>query len=41
MYVYVWSHTYGKSMEQPGKVANPARGQLSRGNEDLRVRVHA
>ena len=24
-------HTYSKSMYQPGKVANPARGQLSRG----------
>ena len=27
--VYVWpSHTYNKSKDQPGKVANPARGQL-------------
>ena len=25
--------TYSKSMDQPGKVANPARGQLNRGNE--------
>ena len=24
-------HTYSKSMDQPGKVANPARGQLNRG----------
>ena len=24
--------TYGKSMDQPGKVANPARGQLNREN---------
>ena len=23
-------HTYSKSMDQPGKVANPARGQLNR-----------
>ena len=23
--------TYSKSMDQPGKVANPARGQLNRG----------
>ena len=23
-------HTYNKSMDQPGKVANPARGQLNR-----------
>ena len=25
------THTYSKSMDQPGKVANPARGQLNRG----------
>ena len=25
--------TYSKSMDQPGKVANPARGQLNRKNE--------
>ena len=25
--------TYSKNMDQPGKVANPARGQLSRENE--------
>ena len=25
-------HTYSKSMDQPGKVANPARGQLNREN---------
>ena len=25
--------TYSKSMDQPGKVANPARGQLNRENE--------
>ena len=25
---YVWSHTFSKSMDQPGKVASPARGQL-------------
>ena len=24
--------TYSKSMDQPGKVANPARGQLNRKN---------
>ena len=31
--MYVWGHTYSKknsSMDQPGKVANPARGQLDR-----------
>ena len=27
--VYVWSHIYDKIMDQPGKVANPARGQLT------------
>ena len=25
---YVWSHIYSKIMDQPGKVASPARGQL-------------
>ena len=32
MYVY-GHHIYQKSMDQPGKVANPARGQLNRENE--------
>ena len=28
--IYVWSsHTYSKGKDQPGKVANPARGQLA------------
>ena len=31
-YYYVWSHIYSKSLDQPGKVANPARGQLYRKN---------
>ena len=30
---YVWSHTYSRSMDQPCKVANPARGQLNREDE--------
>ena len=30
-----------KSMDQPGKVANPARGQLNRENEYFPVRVRA
>ena len=30
MYVCIYSHTYSKSMDQPGKVANRARGQLNR-----------
>ena len=34
-------HTYSKSMDQPGKVANPARGQLNRENEYFPVRVRA
>ena len=28
--MHVYGHTYSKSMDQPGKVANPARGQLNR-----------
>ena len=28
--VCMYGHTYSKSMDQPGKVANPARGQLKR-----------
>ena len=44
MYImYVWSlyHTYSKSEDRPGKVANPARGQLNRGNEYFPVPVRA
>ena len=37
----MYSHTYGKSMDQPGEVANPARGQLDRENEYFPVRVRA
>ena len=29
----MYGHTYSKSMDQPGKVASPARGQLNRRNE--------
>ena len=32
MYVCMYGHTYSKSMDQPGKVTSPARGQLSRKN---------
>ena len=32
MYVRMYGHIYSKSMDQPGKVANPARGQLNRKN---------
>ena len=28
--VCMYGHTYSKSMDQPGKVANPASGQLNR-----------
>ena len=28
----MYGHIYSKSMDQPGKVANPARGQLNREN---------
>ena len=34
-------HTYTKSMDQPGKVASPACGQLNRKNECFPVRVCA
>ena len=30
--VCMYGHTYSKSIDQPGKVANPARGQLNREN---------
>ena len=35
----MYGHTYSKSMDQPGKVTNPARGQLDRGNEYFPVPV--
>ena len=41
MYVCMYGHTYRKSMDQLGKVASPARGQLSRENEYFTVRVRA
>ena len=37
----IYSHIYSKSMDQPGKVASPARGQLDRKNEYFPVRVRA
>ena len=33
--------THSKSMDQPGKVASPARGQLNRENKYFPVRVRA
>ena len=38
---YVSSHIYSKSVDQPGKVANPARGQLNRENAYFPVPVRA
>ena len=37
----MYGHTYSKSTDQPGKVANPARGQLNRENEKFSVRIRA
>ena len=37
----MYGHRYSKNMDQPGKVANPARGQLSRENKYFPVRVRA
>ena len=41
MYVCMYGDTYSKSMDQPGKVANPARDQLNRENKYFPVHVHA
>ena len=43
MDTYMVKYTYysKKSVDQPGKVANPARGQLNRENEYFPVRVRA
>ena len=37
----MYGHTYSKAMDRPGKVANPARGQLNSENECFPVRVRA
>ena len=37
----MYDHTYSKSIDQPGKVANPARGQPNGENEYFPVRVRA
>ena len=37
----MYDHTFSRSMDQPGKVANPARGQLNRENEYFPVPVRA
>ena len=41
MYVCLYGHTYSKSMDQPVKVASPARGQLNRENGYFPARVRA
>ena len=43
LYMYVCSMviTYSKGKDQPGKVANPARGQLNRENDFIPVPVRA
>ena len=35
----MYGHTYSKSMDQPSKVANPARGQLNREISRSRLRI--
>ena len=32
MYIYMYGYKFSKSMDQPGKVANPSRGLLNREN---------
>ena len=39
--VIMYGHTYSKSMDQPGKVANPAPCQLNREDEFFPVPVRA
>ena len=41
MPVCLYGHTYSKSMDQPGKVANPARGQLNKEHDFFPARVRA
>ena len=37
----VYGHTYSKGKDQPGEVANPTRGQLTREKGYFTVRVRA
>ena len=39
--INMYGDTYSKSMDQPGKIANPARGQLNRENYYFPNRVRA
>ena len=42
IFISLWGKiTYSKSKDQPGRVANPARGQLNREIEYFPVRVSA
>ena len=41
LYVCMYCHAYSKSMDQPGKVPNPPRGQLNREKYVCPVRVRA
>ena len=41
IYFSMYGHTCSKSMDQPGKVASPARGQLNRENKYFPVPVRA
>ena len=40
-YVWMYGHTYSKSMDQPGKVASPARGHLNKKKQYFPVLVRA
>ena len=40
-YVCMYGHTCSKSMDQPGKVVNPARGPLNKKNNYFSVPVRA
>ena len=37
----MYGHTYSKNQDQPGKVANPARGQPNRENENISLSAFA
>ena len=41
LYDRVYGHHISQSIDRPGKVANPARGQLNRGNTYFPVPVRA
>ena len=41
LYICMYGHTYSKCRDQPGKVANSARGRLNRENAYFLVRVRA